>query len=50
MRKKRVSFEMLKTKLDKEDYDTSKLNTLEDLPKIKVFELIQRLKSAKVKS
>ena len=50
MRKKKVSFEMLKTKLDKEDYDTSKLNTLEDLPKIKVFELIQRLKSAKVKS
>ena len=50
MRKKKVSFDMIKTKLDKEDYDTSKLNSLDDLPKIKVFELIQRLKSAKAKS
>ena len=50
MRKKKVSFDMIKTKLDKEDYATSKLNSLDDLPKIKVFELIQRLKSAKAKS
>ena len=41
---------MIKTKLDKEDYDTSSLNSIGDLPKIKVFELIERLKSAKSKS
>ena len=50
MKKKRVSFDMIKTKLDKEDYDTSSLNSIGDLPKIKVFELIERLKSAKSKS
>ena len=50
MKKKKVSFDMIKTKLEKEDYDTSELNSLSDLPKIKVFELIERLKTAKGKS
>ena len=50
MKKKRVSFLMIKTKLDKEEYDRSSLNSIGDLPKIKVFELIERLKSAKSKS
>ena len=49
MDSKNVDFNMIKAKLEKEDYDTSKLNTLDDLPKIKVFELIERLNSAKVK-
>ena len=50
MKKKKVSFDMIKTKLEKEDYDTSELSSLSDLPKIKVFELIERLKTAKGKS
>ena len=47
MKKKKVSFDMIKSKLEKEDYDTSSLGSLSDLPKIKVFELIERLKTVK---
>ena len=49
MTSKNVSFETLKKRLIKEDYDVSKVESLDDLPKIKVFELIERLKSAKPK-
>ena len=49
MTSKNVSFDTLKKRLTKEDYDVSKVESLDDLPKIKVFELIERLKSAKPK-
>ena len=49
MKKKNVSFDTLKSKLDSENYDISKVNSLNDLPKIKVFELIERLQAAKPK-
>jgi hypothetical protein len=47
MKKKKISFDMIKSKLEKEDYDTASLTSLSDLPKIKVFELIERLKIVK---
>ena len=50
MKKKKVSFDMIKTRLTEEGYeDASDLNEIQDLPKIKVFELIERLKNAKSK-
>jgi hypothetical protein len=49
MKKKNVSFDSLKSKLKTEGYDASKVSSLNDLPKIKVFELIERLKAAKPK-
>ena len=50
MTEKGVSFDSLKSKLEKEGFDSAAdLESISDLPKIKVFELIKRLKSAKVK-
>ena len=50
MSEKGVSFESLKNKLKKEGFEKAdSMNSISDLPKIKVFELIKRLKSAKVK-
>ena len=50
MKKKGVSFEMVKKKLQDEGYDASSLSSVSDLSKIKTFELIERLKNAKVKT
>ena len=50
MREKGVSLEMLKSKLKKEDYDdVDGINSVSDLPKLKCFELIERLKKVKAK-
>jgi hypothetical protein len=48
MNEKGVSFEKLKAKLDSEGYDT--VENLSDIPKLKTFELIERLKKVKAKS
>ena len=48
MNEKGVSFEKLKAKLDSEGYDT--VETLSDIPKLKTFELIERLKKVKARS
>lgn len=51
MNEKGVTFEKIKEKLVKEDYSNAKtLSSLTDIPKLKVFELIERLKKAKVKN
>ncbi|MAF24950.1 hypothetical protein CL634_05180 [bacterium] len=49
MNEKGVSFNKVKEKLLKEGYDKAdSLSRLEDIPKLKVFELIDRLKKARV--
>ena len=51
MNEKGVSFDKIKEKLIKEKYDNAEaLNSLNDIPKLKVFELIERLKKARAKS
>ena len=46
-----VSFKDIKDRLQKEGYDNvEKLSSVGDIPKIKVFELIERLKKAKPKT
>ena len=51
MKQKGVSFDTLKGRLVKEGYEQAEnLNSIDSLPKIKVFELIQRLKKARKKS
>jgi hypothetical protein len=48
MKEKGISFDKLRMKLAKEDYKKSDdLNSLNDISKIKVFELIERLKKVK---
>ncbi|MAF25320.1 hypothetical protein CL634_07060 [bacterium] len=45
MKDKGVSFEAVKKKLSKEDYENAeKISTIEDIPKAKIFELIERMK------
>jgi hypothetical protein len=45
MKEKGISFDKLKVKLLKEKYkDESELNSLSDVSKIKVFELIERIR------
>ena len=45
MKEKGVSFDTLKKKLVKEKYeDAEKIQKLEDIPKMKTFELIERMK------
>jgi hypothetical protein len=45
MKEKGISFDKLKTKLSKEKYKgDDELNSLEDISKIKVFELIERIR------
>lgn len=47
MSEKGVSFESLIVKLSKEGYDTSGITSLSQIPKVKIFEIIERLKSSK---
>ncbi|MAF24538.1 hypothetical protein CL634_03040 [bacterium] len=48
MQEKGVSFEKVKAKLLKEDYEGAEdLSSLDDVPKLKAFELIKRLKNIK---
>ena len=47
MKDKNIGFERLKSKLIKEEYKNAEsLNGLKDIPKNKVFELIERIKMA----
>jgi len=48
MKDRGVTFENLKNKLIKEKFDNAEnLNTINDIPKVKIFELIDRIKKAK---
>jgi hypothetical protein len=48
MKDRAVTFEILKNKLIKEKFDNAEnLNTINDIPKVKIFELIDRIKKAK---
>jgi hypothetical protein len=48
MKDRGVTFEVLKNKLIKEKFDNAEnLNTINDIPKVKIFELIDRIKKAK---
>ena len=50
MQEKGVSFEMLKSRLEKDGFeDVKALTSISDLSKLKTFELIERLKKIKVK-
>tara|TARA_Y100000593_G_C4319358_1_gene342879 strand:+ start:5036 stop:5752 length:717 start_codon:yes stop_codon:yes gene_type:complete len=49
MQEKSVDWDTLKAKLVEEEYkEASKLNSLDDIANIKVFELIERMKKAKI--
>ena len=51
MKEKGVTFEQIKNKLVKEGYEDSKeLKSASDLPKCKIFELVERLKKVKKKA
>jgi hypothetical protein len=48
MKEKSVSFAKLKEKLTKENYaNADSLMSIADIPKIKIFELIERIQKAK---
>jgi len=48
MKEKGVTFDILKKKLEKEEYDgAATLTSVEGIPKSKIFELIQRIKKIK---
>jgi hypothetical protein len=48
MKQKSISFEILKSKLIKENFDNvENINSLNDIPKAKIFELIERIKKIK---
>ena len=48
MKEKGVTFDKLKARLEAEKYEkVDKINTLEDIPKVKIFELIERLEEDK---
>ena len=48
MKEKSVTFDKLKSKLETEGFPkVDKINTLEDIPKLKIFELIERMKKIK---
>lgn len=48
MKDKNISFEQLKNKLIKENFDGSeKINSITDIPKLKIFELVERIKKVK---
>jgi len=50
MKSKGITFEIIKSKLVKEDYDKAEnFNSILDIPKIKTFELIERLQKYKAK-
>jgi len=51
MSEKGVSFEKIKSKLLAESYDDAEsMSSLNDIPKLKAFELIERLKRVKTKN
>ena len=51
MNEKGVGFEKIKAKLISESYDNAEgLTSLNDIPKLKAFELIERLKKVKIKT
>ena len=48
MKEKSISFDVLKNKLVKEKFDNiDKINSITDIPKAKIFELIERIKKIK---
>ena len=48
MKDKGVTFDKLKVRLESDKYEkASSINTLEDIPKVKIFELIERIKKIK---
>jgi hypothetical protein len=48
MREKSITFDVLKNKLIKEKFDNAEnINSMNDIPKTKIFELIERLKKVK---
>ena len=48
MKEKNVTFESIKKKLEKENYEkVDKITKLENIPKAKIFELIDRMKQIK---
>lgn len=50
MTEKNISFEVLKKKLIKENFENAEnLKSIQDIPKNKIFELIERIKNAKIK-
>jgi hypothetical protein len=51
MKQKGISFEKLKEKLIKENYDSAEdMGSVHDIPNIKIFELIDRIQSVKARS
>lgn len=47
MKDKRVSFAQIKTKLEKENFpEASSISSIRDIPKIKIFELVDRISKA----
>jgi hypothetical protein len=47
MKEKSISFDQLKKKLTKEKFDNiENINSIQDIPKVKIFELIDRIKKA----
>ena len=48
MKEKSITFDSLKSKLIKEEFEKSQdFNSILDIPKSKIFELIERLKKVK---
>jgi hypothetical protein len=48
MKDKGITFDKLKSRLSNEKYEKAdSINTLEDIPKVKIFELIERIKKIK---
>ncbi len=45
MKEKSVSFKQIVTKLTEEGFEPEKLTSINDIPKTKIFELIQRIKN-----
>ena len=46
MKDKGISFDVLKNKLVKEKFENAEnLNSITDIPKVKIFELIERIKN-----
>jgi hypothetical protein len=51
IKEKNISFDILKKKLIKEKFENAEnLNSISDIPKVKIFELIERIKSIKINS
>jgi hypothetical protein len=51
IKEKNISFDVLKKKLIKEKFENAEnLNSISDIPKVKIFELIERIKNIKINS